>query len=195
MISEQKYIDSAHFLDVEIAAIKAVAEVESGGAGFLSTGEPVILFEPHIFWKQLIIHGIDPQNYIIAHPEDQDILYKKWGTHPYGKSSQQHARLNRATLINREAALESASWGKFQILGLHWKTLGYHALQDFINAAYKDEDSHLEMFTRFVKANSLANYLKVHDWASFALHYNGAGYKANHYDTKLAIAYQKYKNS
>jgi hypothetical protein len=31
------------------------------------------------------------------------------------------------------------------------------------------------------------------DWAKFARGYNGAGYKQNKYDEKLAAAYKKYK--
>ena len=191
MITEQKYIDTANELGIDVAAIKAVSEVESGGSGFLSTGEPVILFEPHIFWKRLIVHGIDPTS--VSNTSNSDILYKKWGTHPYGKVSEQHDRLRRAVDINRAAALESASWGRFQILGMHWNSLGYPSLQAFINDIYRDEDSQLDVFVRFIKANHLVDYLKNHQWAQFALRYNGSGYKKNHYDTKLQAAYEKYK--
>jgi hypothetical protein len=34
--------------------------------------------------------------------------------------------------------------------------------------------------------------LKKQDWAAFAKAYNGPGYKANKYDTKLAEAYQHF---
>jgi group I intron endonuclease len=41
MITSQQFTDSAERLGIETACIKAVAEVESGGNGFLTTGEPV----------------------------------------------------------------------------------------------------------------------------------------------------------
>lgn len=192
MISEQKYIDSASILKIDIATIKAVAQVESGGAGFLPSGEPVILFEPHIFWKQLVKRGISPEQFLSVHPDYKPILYKKWGEYPYGKSSEQHKRLQRAATIDRIAALESASWGKFQIMGYHWSSLGYTSLQEFINAAYKDEDSQLDIFVRFIQAFRLESFLRVHDWAGFALRYNGKGFKKNRYDEKLEAAYHIY---
>ena len=43
---------AAKNLNVEIAAIRAVAEVEAAGAGFLPDGRPAILYEAHIFHKR-----------------------------------------------------------------------------------------------------------------------------------------------
>jgi hypothetical protein len=37
-------------------------------------------------------------------------LLSSLGTKPYGKESQQHAKLQKAVLINRDIALMSASW-------------------------------------------------------------------------------------
>lgn len=189
MISEQQYKTSALTLCVDVPAIKAVAEVESGGSGFLSDGKPVILFEPHVFWKQLRAQGIDPNT---VQKGNEDILYPIWGSKPYGGSSKQHERLDRATKINRTAALQSASWGKFQIMGYHWKTCGCSSLQDFINKMYQSEDMHLHLFTNYIKNSFLDDELRVHDWKGFARSYNGALYWKNNYDSKLKAAYQKY---
>lgn len=52
-IADREYRSAAAKLGCEVAAIKAVAEVEAGSfGGFLSTGEPVILFERHVFHKR-----------------------------------------------------------------------------------------------------------------------------------------------
>jgi len=193
MITEQRFKDSALRIGCSLAAIKAVAEVESGGNGFLSTGEPVILFEPHVFWKQLRKKGLDPQKILANNPEYSDILYPVWGSKPYGKSSQQHARLQRAVKIHRDAALESASWGKFQILGLNWPSCGVKGLQEFINSMLKSEDDHLDMFDDYVVKNHLDDELRNLDWKGFARGYNGELYWKNNYDKKLAAAYAKYK--
>ncbi len=185
MISEQQFIESAKRIGCSVAAIQAVAEVESSGGGFLPTGEVKILFEPHIFWKELRAKGITP---VIS-----DICYPKWGTKPYGKSSQQHARLQKAVAIDREAALRSASWGLFQICGFNHKTCGCATIQEFINKMMESEDSQLALFTEYIINSHLDDELKGLDWKGFARMYNGPAYAKNQYDTKLAKAYNKYK--
>lgn len=189
MISDKQFGNSALQLNVEVPAIKAVAEVESSGQGFLADGQPKILFEPHIFWKQLRARGINPALFM---EENSDILYPKWRPGAYGPVSKQHERLERAAKINRPAALESASWGKFQIMGFNWKVCGCESLQDFINAMYRSEDDHLRLFTAYIKALHLDDELRGHDWAGFALSYNGPLYRRNNYHLKLKAAYEKF---
>ena len=187
MITEKAFNDSASLLGVEPAVIKAVAEVESSGEGFLASGFPKILFEPHVFWKELIKRNIIP---VLS-----DIAYPKWGSKPYGRNSEQPARLERAIAINKDAALSSASWGKFQIMGFNYELAGFATLDAFVAAMHIDEDQHLHAFVNFVKNKNLVDELQRKDWVGFALGYNGAGYKTNEYDKKLAAAYNKFKGS
>jgi hypothetical protein len=190
MITEKAFSDSALKIDVEPEAIKAVAEVESSGDGFLPSGEVKILFEPHIFWRELIKRGVDPKTITGA----EDILYQKWGAKPYGKNSVQHDRLNRAIKIDREAALASASYGKFQIMGFNYLLAGYDSVEAFVDAMKKDEDEHLFAFINFVHNKKLTIALREKNWEKFALGYNGSGYKKNNYHLKLPAAYQKFKS-
>jgi uncharacterized membrane protein YgcG len=44
----------------------------------------------------------------------------------------------------------------------------------------------------FVIGNGLAKFLRDKDWTSFARRYNGPGFKANKYDTKMAAAYKRF---
>jgi len=188
MITEQAFKDSATLLGVEPAVIKAVAEVESSGDGFLPTGHPKILFEPHKFWQQLKARGINPTKITGA----SDILYKDWGSKPYGKNSAQPERLERAIKINKDAALSSASWGKFQIMGFNYELAGFATLDAFVAAMHIDEDQHLHAFVNFVKNKNLVQYLVTKNWPKFAEGFNGSGYKQNKYDEKLASAYKKF---
>ncbi len=189
MITEQAFKKSAGFLGVEIAAIKAVAEVESGGDGFLPDGKVKILFEPHIFWKELKKVGINPE------PIQSDILYPVWGSKPYGKVSAQHERLDRAIKISQPAALKSASYGKFQIMGFNHKAAGFDNIDGFVAAMSTSEDEQLSAFTTYIRNTGLDDELKFKDWAGFARAYNGAAYAKNNYDKKLAAAYNKFKAS
>lgn len=190
MISEKAFTDSAVKIGCDVAAIKAVAEVESSGDGFMKNGSVKILFEPHVFWQQLKRIGINPKDHLTG---NEDILYQIWGAKPYGKYSEQHSRLERAKLISEEAALKSASWGKFQIMGYNHLASGYQSVFDFVVAMKRDEDSHLAAFVSFVLSKNLDDELINLEWAAFAFGYNGSGYKKNKYDEKLAAAYNKYK--
>jgi hypothetical protein len=192
MISKAQFENTAKDLGCEVAAIRAVSDVESGGAGFLSNGQPLILFEPHIFWKELRKRGINPADHVKG---NEDILYPVWGSKPYGPYSSQHPRLERASKINRDAALSSASWGRFQIMGFNHKLCDCDTLQDFINKVYKSEDEHLELFERYIKNTHLDDELREHDWAGFARGYNGPLFSRNRYDQKLAAHYQTYSKA
>jgi len=183
MLSERDYTDAAKALGCPVAAVKAVTSVESRGSGFLPSGEPVILFERHIMNRRLRAKGI-----IVR--DQPDIVNPTPGGYKGGQA--EHVRLAKAVLIDRESALESCSWGMFQIMGFHWNALGYKTLQEFINTVYRSESSQMGMFVKFILINpSIHNALISMDWAAFARGYNGPNYKRNNYDVKLAREYAK----
>lgn len=179
-------------LRVEIAAIKAVHEVESGGRnGFLKDGRPIILFEGHIFWNQLRKRGINPEIY---QNNNSDILFPKWNRNSYKGGAAEYERLKKAMIIHKEAALCSASWGMFQIMGFNYQLCGYKSVAEYVEAIRENQNNHLMSFVNFLKNTNLSVYLQRLDWEAFASKYNGPGYKQNQYDNKLLIAYNKYKN-
>ena len=181
-ISEEDYTRASKILDCDVAAIKAFAKVESRGSGFLSDGRPVILFERHIFNRLLKKKGMTC--------EDKSICATKAGGYLGGVK--EHDRLDKAASIDRESALQSASWGMFQVVAFNWKLCGYTSLQDFVNAAYRSESDHLNMFVGFIKANrTLLDAVRNKNWDIAARIYNGPGYKKNAYDVKLAKAYEE----
>ena len=63
--------------------------------------------------------------------------------------------------------------GTLSVMGMHWQSLGYSSLQEFINGIYRSEGDHLDSFIRYVETNGLAKHLRSKDWAAFALGYNG----------------------
>lgn len=185
MLTENDYTKAANALGVEVAVIKAVVKVESRGSGFLPTGEPVILFERHWMYKLL-------KRKTGKEPTLTDVCTPKAGGYVGGAG--EHGRLNKAVSVDRECALQSASWGLFQIMGFHWQTLGYTSLQEFINAQYKSEAAQLDTFIRFIKVNpGIKNAMVAKDWAKVARLYNGPSYAENFYDTKLQAAYNTFK--
>lgn len=181
MLTDNDYKQAADALGVEVASVKAVTKVESRGSGFLSIGAPVILFERHWMYKLLKVKtGKEPALSDVCDPTAGGYL----------GGTAEHTRLEKAVAIDRECALQSCSWGLFQIMGFHWKELGYDSVQKFVNAQYKSEGSQLDTFVRFLKVNpSMLAALKDKDWAKFAKLYNGPAYAKNNYDVKLAQAY------
>lgn len=189
MLTDKDYQRAADSLGVSVAHIKAFSEVESSGDGFLPTGEVKILFERHIFYRQLTTNRGKAFADTVS-KKDPDICNKTPGG--YGKLSAQHPKLQRAVAIDRKSALESCSWGAFQVMGFHWKLLGYDSVQALVNAAYSDQGQ-LELVIRFLKVNpNIVAALKRNDWETVARLYNGAGFAANSYHTKMRDAFVKF---
>jgi hypothetical protein len=179
---------AAQALGCDAAAIRAVCKVEAPLGGFQADEMPTILFERHKF-SELTGGQFDR-----GHP---DISSPNAGG--YGLYSNQHARLARATRLDRDAALKATSWGKFQIMGANHAQAGFPTLQGFINAMYDSEDAHLDAFVEFIRNDhrkhavsglTMLQALRAHDWASFARLYNGPRYAVNQYDVKLAEAFR-----
>jgi len=174
---------AAQKLNCDLPTIRAVTEVEARGSGFLADGRPVILFERHKFSK------FTGRQFDGSHPgisNRQPGGYGRGGTHQY-------ERLHNAIALDREAALRSASWGAFQIMGFNHTTAGYPDVESFVDAMTESEGRHLQAFVDFVLANPvMARALRGHDWATFARHYNGPNFRENEYDRKLATAFAKF---
>lgn len=166
--------------------IHAVIEVETKGGGFDKLKRPRILFEMHVFWRNLT-----PAKQKIA--AAQGLAYAAWKPGNYGAESEQYPKLFRAMAIDETAALAACSWGLGQILGENFKAAGYASPQAMVSAfVASGEAEQLAAMVRFIKAKGLDKYLRARNWPKFAEGYNGAGYKANAYDTKLAAAYAKW---
>lgn len=163
--------------------IHAFLDVETSGHGFDSQGRPIILFEPHVFYRNL--SGTARAQAVAA-----GLAYPRWGEKPYPKDS--YFRLKAACAIDETAALKSASWGLGQVLGENFEAAGFLTVQAMVEAMMEDEERQLAAAVNFVARNRLGDKLRNHDWAGFAKGYNGASYRKNAYDTRLADAYRKW---
>lgn len=198
LLRNNDLVAAAERLDVPLASIYAVNEVESKGKGLLDNGKPVILFERHIMYRQLAnprTAGDDAAE--LKRHADQLAAANPALVNPkpggYIGGTAEHQRLAMARLIDDTAALESASWGAFQIMGFHWKRLGYANVQEFVAAMSAGESQQLDAFTRFIETDPvLHKALKARKWAEFAKLYNGPDYQRNLYDIKLQRAYERH---
>src|SRR6267142_882387 len=106
----------ARALGVEPAAIHAVCDVESAGSGFLPDKRPVILFESHSF------HTLTEGAY---DDSDPGISTPSWVRNYGAGGAHQYDRLLEAVTLDRRAALQSASWGRFQVMGSNYSVCGF----------------------------------------------------------------------
>jgi len=180
-----KASEIASKLNVEPAVVLAVAEVESGGRHDLPDGRPQILFEAHWFSK-LTGHQYDE-----THPS---ISSRTWNRSLYKGGAAEWGRLNAAIALDADAAMQSASWGLFQIMGFNYKACGFKSVSEFVNFIRGPDDADMEAFCNFVKSNpKILAAMQAKDWKAFALHYNGPGAVAS-YSAKMADAYAKFAN-
>lgn len=185
LLSLQDYKDAAKALGVPLVTVQAVDEVESGmDGGFDSLNRPTVLFEPHVFSKRTGRRFDDTHG---------GVSYRVWRTKPYPTGSEDErnaanwAKIEYAARLDHDAAYESASYGRFQVMGFNWKTCGFPSVDAFVEAMKRSERDHLMAFIAYVKANDLAKHLVSGDWEAFAAGYNGPG-NAKAYGAKIAAA-------
>lgn len=192
-LSQADFEVAAKKLGIEVASIMAVTEVEAKEAGFYPEGEPIVLFERHKFYKYLKqLVSLDFATKIAS--INPNLCNKLPGG--YSGKRTEWFRLTNACNINRVAALMSASYGLFQIMGFNYSYCGFSNVEDFYTEMCISESSQLQIFVSFLlhKDNkSMLQALRNGNWAKFASLYNGPNYEDNDYDTKLLAAYRRYK--
>jgi hypothetical protein len=180
---DREGIDAAMaLLGVGEAELWTVIKVETAGCGFLADRRPLILFERHKFSK-LTGGRFDDS--------DPDISNPAAGGFGDGGANQ-YNRLFRAIALDRNAALQSASWGLGQVLGSNALAGGFPEVETMVAEMVKSENAHLKAMAGFIRTNHLADELRDHRWTAFAKGYNGAGFKKNKYDEKLRNAFARF---
>ncbi len=180
-LTDDDYIAIAEKLNIEVAAIKAVVEIETGrqNCGFMAPKKPIVYFDAKVFRRACARKGIDIAKYKIVsgHGVNQE---------------RAHQRLQVACEIDTVIAWESTFWGMFQIGGFNWKLCGAKDLNDFVYRMKYSERTQLELFANFLVNTGLVKYLQTKNWGAFAYRYNGPKYARRGYHTRLARAYNKY---
>lgn len=176
-ITDQQIKEIAEANGVEYAALKAVAVVEGSGKGYdAKTGKILIQFEPHWYKKLDAKDGFSGGG--IWEANKVDVQSKEWDA------------FNDAFSKDKDAAMMSTSIGLMQVMGFHYKDLGFKTVGEMWDYAKVSEANQLDLGVRFIRKNArLYDALKKKDWATFAYYYNGAQYRKFNYDTRLSQAY------
>jgi len=173
MIKEEEYKKLSDEFEIPITNIKKVVKVESGGQGFAKdTGKIIIQFEPSWFKRKT---PYTPSG--------------KWSLNKVEKQSAEWIAFNDAFSKNPKAAMESTSVGLMQVMGFHWKLLGFKSVDKLWDYAKESEANQLRLGLLFIKSNpKMYNALKTGIWSIFAYYYNGEEYKKFNYDKRLEAA-------
>lgn len=165
-----------HRIGVGEDEIHAVMDVEARKGGFDHRGRPAMLFEPHIFWKEL---GPGPKRDAAVRA---GLARPKW-VREYPSDS--YPRLMQAIAIDLDAAVRSASWGLGQVMGFNAHLAGYESAEAMVVEFLESEALQLEAMVTFIDKAGLARHLRRHDWGAFAEGYNGPAYAVHGYHTRL----------
>lgn len=143
--------------------LMAIVKVETPGYGFdKRTGKLLIQFEPSWFRKKA---PFAPTG--------------KWSVNKVEVQSKEWIAFSDAFAKNANAAMESTSIGIGQIMGFHWKRLGYKSVGAMWDDFKKGEYQQLCALVRFILTDStLLSAVRTRNWHMIAVKYNGAGYQA-----------------
>lgn len=189
-LTDDDYRAVAEELGVEIAAIKAVVDIEAGRShqGFSAPGKPLINFDLSMFRRFAGKRGINLSKYHRTHST-------VFNTRRRLSQGVQNERLAAALSIDRNTAIEGTFWGMFQIGGFNWKKCGAGSIDEFVELMSRSERDQLNLFGNFIKNSGLLPHLRNKNWSAFARGYNGPSYARRGYHTRLAKSYATHKRN
>ena len=182
-LTENDFQIVAEELNVEVASIKAVVEIEAGKSmkGFWAPGIPVINFDRTMYLK-----------YRGKAVSKEGAKGEKVPEGLSGYAKKEWTELINARKINAQGANLGTFWGMFQIGGFNYKLCGCETVDEFVKRMAYSELEQLQLFAMFILNTGMVESLRNKDWRTFARKYNGPSYAKRGYHTKMATAYKKY---
>lgn len=174
------------------AVIEAIAQVESQGFGWFPDGRMKILNEHHWFYKlvrkdrraEAVRQGVARKNWISP---------KRGGYKDQIGADARYAQLEKKMKLDRSAAIQSISMGRFQIMGFNWKKCGFASPEDMWEKFLASEVWQLMAFKNFIVNSGLRRAVEQKDFQKVEEVYNGGGLNGV-YARKMTEAYQKLIN-
>lgn len=190
-ISYEDFLALAAEYSIKPANACAIMLQESKAASFDSQSRPYILFERHIFYRQVKEAKGQAEADRIARLNPTICNASPTPKGGYGGHNEQWDKFAIASTFNRPAAIEACSWGLGQVLGKYWKALGYASAQDMLNGMFSGELGQVKAIFGYLKFTNLIPALNRGDVVAIAKGYNGVNYKMNNYDGSLKVHLDK----
>ena len=146
---------------IEAAALASFIMTETGGKGFDDkTGKILIQFEPKWFKKHV--------------PYAPSGL---WSVNKVDVQSKEWLAFNDAFKENPDGAMKSTSIGLGQIMGFHYKRLGFKTVGEMWDHAKKSLENQVWQICKFIETDKeLKKAIVAKNWHVIASIYNGSGY-------------------
>ena len=146
---------------IEAASLASFIMTETGGKGFDDkTGKILIQFEPKWFKKHV--------------PYAPSGL---WSVNKVDVQSKEWIAFNDAFAKNADGAMLSTSIGLGQIMGFHFKRLGFKSVGEMWDHAKKSLENQVWQICQFIQTDrDLKQAIIFKDWHKIAKIYNGSGY-------------------
>jgi hypothetical protein len=161
-------------MGVHPADLEAISEVESRGFGWFSDGRIKILFEKHWFYKLVapakrataVRRGLARKDWISP---------KNGGYKEQPNANSRYNILAAAIEIDEEAAYQSISMGKYQIMGFNHGICGFISAKQMFVRFCDTEREQLRAFANFLRGKGLVGAVRDRDFERVEEVYNGGG--------------------
>ena len=188
--------------DIDPACAVAVLCVESSGKGFEQNNgnRMIIRFENHKFWKYW-----GSRNPALFARHFRYRSGKAWTGHEWraaeddewsgfhGNQAAEWKVFEFARSLDADAAMLSISMGAPQIMGFHYKRIGYASVQQMFEAFSDDMSAHIYGLFDFF-SDAMTAKLRRLDFEGFAGGYNGSGQKEK-YGAWIRDHYKAFKRA
>ncbi|RQT22181.1 DUF3380 domain-containing protein [Burkholderia contaminans] len=130
------------------------------------------------------------------YPKYPDLCFA--GSDEYGGGDlNQYEKLIRAAALDFDIAIQSCSWGGFQILGEYYSSCGCSTPAEFADRFMSGTDGQMDIFIKFMKNLKRAGVdgLRNHNWEQVATSYNGGSWRTKNpdYAKNLGKFYEQFK--
>lgn len=173
-ITDKDIADLATKWKCHPAAIEAISDVESAGFGWFDDGRMKILFEKHWFYK-LVAPGNRDKAVKAGLARKSWISPKNGGYNDQKTASQRYSLLSRAIALDPEAAYQSISMGRYQIMGFNHKICKFVTAKEMFVLFCDSEAYQLQAFANFMEAKKLVPAIREPDFNAVEQKYNGGG--------------------